>query len=70
MTEQELRELTVRFLQVRRQHPCLRKGQTWFNVLYEQHPALADEIRSTEANPFYVDDNLSRFFEFITKEKE
>ena len=30
-----------------------RYGQTLFNVLYEHHPDLADEIRGGELDPYY-----------------
>jgi len=37
-------------------HPNLRYGQALFNVLYEIYPELADDIRSTNNDPYYSDD--------------
>lgn len=43
----------------------IRKGQFAFNLLYEQYPKLADLLRGTINDPFYNDDNLPNFFNFI-----
>lgn len=32
-----------------------RKGQAWFNTLYQFDPELADMIRGTAVDPFYKD---------------
>ncbi|MCK5788963.1 MAG: hypothetical protein KAH32_08185, partial [Chlamydiia bacterium] len=38
--------------------PYLRRGQAFFNIMYERYPELADSIRATEYDPFHVDDKL------------
>jgi hypothetical protein len=38
-----------------------RKGQTFFNVLHEMEPELADRITGTDADPFYDDGKLPDF---------
>jgi hypothetical protein len=49
--------------------PDQRLGQVFFNYLYSVRPELADEIRNTDMDPFYVTDPYSpvwdRFFTFI-----
>jgi hypothetical protein len=45
--------------------PLWRLGQTAFNVLYEVAPDLADEIRATELDPFYLDDRLPAFYQWV-----
>ena len=44
-----------------------RKGQTYFNVLWDMYPELADSLRGTEYDPFYRDDVVDKFLKFITK---
>jgi hypothetical protein len=39
----------------------LRPGQKAFNELYAQDPAIADQIRCTDADPFYDDRRLDAF---------
>ncbi len=38
-----------------------RLGQSAFNHLTETYPELADEIRGTEDDPFYVNTNIQAF---------
>ena len=49
--------------------PSKRLGQVFFNCLCSVRPELADEIRGTDTDPFYVTDPYSpvwdRFFTFI-----
>jgi hypothetical protein len=37
-------------------HTTQRYGQLLFNTLYEVRPELADKIRATDLDPFYVKD--------------
>ncbi len=64
-----LASLAVKVGAYQRKYPEWREGQTWFNVLYEQHPEIADDIRGTILDPFYNDENLPRFFNFLTKQE-
>jgi len=43
----------------RRKH--LRKGQCYFNELYEVEPEIAEIIRGTENDPFYDDKKIDNF---------
>lgn len=49
-----------------------RLGQAIFNLLYEDYPQLADEIRTTEYDTFYRDDDVATniLYGFLTKEKQ
>ena len=38
-----------------------RRGQTYFNVLYDLRPLLADEVRGTGHDPFYLDSRITVF---------
>jgi hypothetical protein len=44
-----------------RERSGLRKGQTFFNVLREMEPELADGIAGTADDPFYNDGKLPEF---------
>lgn len=40
---------------------CLRLGQWSFILLYDAHPKIADAIRESNDDPFYVDARMPRF---------
>jgi len=43
----------------------LRKGQIAFNELYEKHPDVANKIRGTIFDPFYIDSRLPDFYKKV-----
>lgn len=45
--------------------PDWRMGQTYFNVLSQVRPDLAELVRGTELDPFYQDDRVVGFLEFV-----
>lgn len=45
----------------------LRWGQGLFNHLCTVRPELAEKIRGTELDPFYRDDRVPVFLEFLEK---
>lgn len=42
-------------------NPSWRMGQTYFNVLMDAAPDLAEEIRGTDLDPFHRDEVLPSF---------
>lgn len=42
-----------------------RLGQTYFNVLYEMRPDIADKVRTTALDPYYSDSNIDDFLEWV-----
>jgi hypothetical protein len=46
-------------------HIHLRLGQRFFNYLGKVYPKIADEIRGTQIDPFYVDDRLPNCLNYI-----
>ena len=42
-----------------------RRGQNWFNTLRNLHPNLAREIVGTEADPFYDDNKVELFLDWV-----
>lgn len=58
----KLKELTEK---VNKRPKEWREGQAYFNYLYEDKPKLADEIRGTNLDPFYQDDNIESFIKFL-----
>jgi hypothetical protein len=43
----------------------LRFGQCLYNELIESHQKVAKEIRGTENDPFYSDDKIVNFFNYL-----
>ena len=68
LSEKEINELKVKVLI---EAPLLyskwRKGQAYFNYLYQLHPDVADEIRGTEYDPFYNDSRIEKFLNKISE---
>lgn len=46
-------------------NPNWRVGQTYFNVLSEVHPALAERVRGTLVDPFYSDSVVPEFLSHV-----
>jgi hypothetical protein len=42
-----------------------RNGQAAFNTLYAVHPQLAEQVHNTDIDPFYDDDVLPDFYEWV-----
>ena len=58
----------------RQQNPQWRYGQALFNTLDLRYPSVADRVRGTDIDPYYIDDSnpnkqelLNKFFEYITQ---
>lgn len=47
------------------QAPVQRCGQALFNHLYSWRPYIADQLRGDGPDPFYRDDKISAFLEFV-----
>jgi hypothetical protein len=45
-----------------------REGQRAFNLLTVMHPMLAERVRTSPLDPFYRDERLPAFFEFVAAE--
>ena len=67
ITSAELAAFMVRFSDVTQRNPRWRAGQTAFNMLHDTHPHLANELRGGDCDPFYRDDYLPQFFEYLIK---
>lgn len=50
-----------------RRHPQWRRGQTCFNMLRAIKPDLADEVRTSPYDPFYMDEKLPGFFTWLSE---
>lgn len=53
--------------EMRDANPDWREGQAYFNVLESMEPALAGEVRNTEADPFYTDGRLDKFRQWVSE---
>jgi hypothetical protein len=71
MNEKEFNEFKKEIIKLTEEtiklHPYLRKGQTLFNIIYERCPEIANQIRSTENDPFYLDSRIDNFFNELKK---
>jgi hypothetical protein len=47
------------------EYPRWRKGQAYFNCLWDMDPELADELRGTYKDPFYKDDRIPEFLKVV-----
>lgn len=54
--------LTVK---LKRENPNWRTGQTYFNTLNQVRQDLADAIRGTNLDPFYVDSKVPQFLAYV-----
>lgn len=45
-----------------------RQGQAFFNYLEAHRPDLANKVRGTERDPFYLNDNVPKFIKFLQEE--
>ncbi len=48
-----------------KQQSSWRKGQTYFNVLVQVRPDLSERIRTSHLDPFYLDERIPEFLEWI-----
>lgn len=54
----------------RKQHPGMREGQILFNVFHTMNPEMANFVCGKEFDPFYDDDRIPAFCEFLSKLSE
>jgi hypothetical protein len=48
-------------------NPKLRKGQRFFNCLFEVNPPLANKLRGQSIDPFHRDEMIRNAIEFVVK---
>lgn len=61
-TKQEIEYLLE---QSENRNKVLRKGQWLFNELSKMYPSFANTIRGTEYDPFYDDNRINKFINYI-----
>lgn len=44
-----------------------RAGQTAFNLLVQVNPTVAEMVRGSDFDPFYRDDRLVDFYDFVCR---
>lgn len=65
ITKVTFNEFVTKFVQSEYLAHGQRKGQLAFNLLYECHPQLAEEIRTGDHDPFYADERLPMFWSYV-----
>jgi len=48
-------------------YPKQRQGQVAFNVLADARPDISEKVQGTEIDPFYDDEHLLAFYDFVAK---
>lgn len=61
-------ELFIKAVEENNMFSAWRKGQCLFNALNRTFPKMANEIRGTDADPFYVDEKIGLFLDTIMDE--
>jgi hypothetical protein len=61
----DLKELKDLAKTAQAEHPHWRPGQAAFNVVYRYEPAIADQIRTTTADPFHATSRLPLFWQRV-----
>ena len=51
----------------RKKHPGMREGQILFNVFAGLRPHMASFVTGKEFDPFYDDDRIPQFIDFISR---
>lgn len=65
MTKEEYDNLDALVEAHQKENPEERKGQALFNVLFENFTEIAEIIRGTRYDTFYLDEKISSCYEFI-----
>lgn len=63
-----LNEIDTLAKHMRLKYPHLREGQSLMNALHEIDVQLYLQINQTDADCFYVDANIAKFWETIVKQ--
>lgn len=61
LTEKQLREIRAAAAAEVFDKPYLRRGQAYYNKLYEMFPEIAEEINGGKFDMFYVDEKIQLF---------
>lgn len=56
----------IKIRKTKNTNPEWREGQVYFNVLEVYLPELAAQVRGTDLDPFYNDDRLDAFREWVS----
>ena len=67
ITQQKVQNLLMAAATYQSQHHDCRWGQSVFNALELLYKATADEVRGTEFDCFYKDENVNKLLVHITK---
>jgi hypothetical protein len=60
-TQINILKFTTEWGKYQAEHPKFRTGQCCFNVLHNMYPDLANQLRGTEADPYYYNTDDEKF---------
>jgi hypothetical protein len=58
-------EFLIAYVRASEENPLWRSGQACFNALLEVRPDLAERMRGTDADPFYVQGRVGEALAWI-----
>lgn len=70
LTEEQIEELLDHATDMLIENKSWRWGQSLFNALHKSHPKIADSIRGTEYDPFYLSDRSQSMLDYLTETKK
>ena len=65
LTSDQINELVIKADILQKENPSLRKGQALMNILAEMDMPLYESVTGTEADCFYNDKLIPKFFEYL-----
>lgn len=66
--EEQFADYLARVSTAKNLYPSWRMGQTYFNVLHDLRPDIANKLRATVADPFYNDELIGAFLSVVYAE--
>lgn len=67
LTKEQVEEVKKEAEELKEDYPEWRTGQSFFNALYMMYPKVADDVRGTKYDPFYITELIDQCIEFITE---
>jgi len=67
LTKDEINDVLKLSNEMQKKHKDYRKGQAFFNSLHRLYPDVANKIRGTDKDPFYIDEKVNECIAFVKK---
>ena len=67
LSQEEINDVIELANEMRLKDIEMRSGQSFFNALHTLYPDVANEIRTTDNDPFYINERIGKCIDFIRK---